>query len=195
MRRLLASACLLACLGAGCVVQRADVDRTTGVKPPWTQGKDGIALVTQADDVGGQPISTTDASGKWTFSTALASTLTDGRGTYPGSMAGESISVQLGVGGTVEQDRQLMEDIKDLGQFKTGDLTGWSLTSSYDTKAQRWIVRAAKKDVTTAGAYHVIECDSATHSTKIFWDDCHTFILHADVELTKAQPWTAAESP
>ena len=162
---------------------------------PWSQGKDGIALVQQADDVKGQPVTYADASGRWTFSTLLPPTMTDNRGMYPGGMAGETITVQLGVGGTVESDRQLMENIGNLGQFKTGELAGWSLTAAYDVKGQRWIIRAAKKDATMDGAYHAIECISVTHSLKVFWDGCRTFIMHADVEQTKPEPWTATESP
>lgn len=182
--RILSAAILLACLGAGCSRTSADRDKHVAV-PTRT----GIAQVAEALDVEGHPMELADPTNRWTLSTLLPPTFTDGHGTYAGATDGESIAVQLGVGGTLDEDLSLMRKQAGLASFEDGTIGAWSVIIAHDAKGGRWVVRARMKDATEPDrAYHVIECLSAPHSNRGFWDGCRTFILHATVGRTKPAP-------
>ncbi|MFH1078491.1 MAG: hypothetical protein V1745_04415 [Patescibacteria group bacterium] len=189
MTRFIAFVLMLAALGAGCSGRADDVDRL-GDTTAKTPTKTGFALLSGANDVGGQPITHADTSYRWMLSTLLPPTFLDGRGSYSGAKLGESIEVQLGVSGTPEQDLATFRGLSGITDVETGSLGGWTVTAGRDTAQDRQVFRATRADATVPEAYHVIECLAVTHSERNFWESCRTFIDHATVTPTSPAPVT-----
>lgn len=164
-----------ALFGAGC----------TQTKTPSTTG---LKLLTTADSLDGTSVTYTDPSNGIKFNSILPPTFSDNNGKYLGQKSGESIEIQIGVGGTLEKDRQLYGEVQGLINFEDSILGDWKITTAYDTAKQRWVARALLPDpVYSDRAYHVIECLSAANSDKNFWDSCRTMVENARIITTQTE--------
>lgn len=166
-------------VGAGCANKTASENKPISKETNWTQwkkGKKGLALVNTANIQAGSSIAFTDAEVGRSFTSVLPPTFTDQNGKYPGPKEGESVEVQLGVGGTVKRDREMFGELERLTDFEDGNIGSWIATAAFDSLKNRWVVRATYPDPTADEAYSVIECLSATDSDKSFWDGCRTMI-------------------
>ncbi|MBI4138905.1 hypothetical protein HY479_02025 [Candidatus Uhrbacteria bacterium] len=169
--------------GAGCAnTQPSNQSRETWKN--WTNDKTGLKLVNLATIQRGSSVVFTDGDTGRKFKSVMTPTFTDNNGKYLGQKPGESIEVQLGVGGTIKEDHDLFGKIERLSQFDDGNIGDWSATAAYDAWSKRWVVRAAYPDPGDTSAYSVIECLSVTDSEKDFWDACRTMIERAELSLS-----------
>lgn len=177
-KRLYAFLLGITALGAGCIGASAPVRKEIG---------SGAALVMQATAENGAPVSLIDGNTGRLFSTSIGATFKDERDAYTTPVAGERIAVQLGVGGTVEKDRQLLEEQRGLTQLEDAVIGAWKITAAFDEEEKRWTVRAVSPDpFMPETMYHVIECLGAPESKKIFWNGCRTVIERATVSKIPA---------
>ncbi len=177
--------------GAGCENKTSPENKPVSQETNWTrwkEGKKGLSLVNTANVQTGSSITFTDAEVGRSFTSVLPPTFTDQNGKYPGPKDGESVEVQLGVGGTVKRDREMFGELERLTDFEDGNIESWIATAAFDTLQNRWVIRATYPDPTADEAYSVIECLSATDSDKSFWDGCRTMIEKAKLSFPEKSP-------
>ncbi|MEK7655430.1 MAG: hypothetical protein AAB386_02015 [Patescibacteria group bacterium] len=177
---------IISATGTGCAKTTLTEEKQLSKETNWThwkEGKKGLALLNTANIQTGSSITFTDAEVSRSFTSVLPPTFTDQNGKYPGPKDGESVEVQLGVGGTVKRDREMFGELERLTDFEDGNIESWIATAAFDTLQNRWVVRATYPDPTSDEAYTVIECLSATDSDKSFWDGCRTMIEKAKLSF------------
>ncbi|MBU0540238.1 hypothetical protein KKF59_01025 [Patescibacteria group bacterium] len=153
----------------------------------WIKNTTGLKLITSASPLYGPSVTFTDPSTGIKFESVLPPSFSDNNGKYFGPKQDESIETQIGVGGTIENDREIFGNLQALENFEDGTLNGWKITTAYDTQKQRWVARALLQDpIYGDRAYHVIECLSVTDSDKNFWDSCRTILEKARIITQKA---------
>ncbi len=181
---------ILSATGAGCAKTTVE-EKLVSKEINWTKwkvGKKGLSLVNTANIQEGSAVSFTDSEVGRSFTSVLPPTFTDQNGKYPGPKEGESVEVQLGVGGTVKKDRELFGELERLTDFEDGNIGDWVATAAFDSLQNRWVVRATYPDPTADEAYSVIECLSTTDSDKSFWDGCRTMIEKAKLSFPEKSP-------
>lgn len=175
---------MFAFLGSGCARQPMPAPNKKNYPnfTEWIKNTTGLKLITSASQLYGPSVTFIDPSTGIKFESVLPPTFSDNNGKYFGPKQGESIEIQIGVGGTIENDRELFGNLPTLENFEDGSFNGWTITTAYDTQKQRWVARALLPDpVYGDRAYHVIECLSVTDSDKNFWDSCRTILEKARI--------------
>ena len=162
-------------IGAGCSERNIENRRTA-----WKDVR-GMDLILKASVQSGSPVIVNRPAINRRFRSQIGPTFTDYNGSYRMS-DGSSIEIQLGVSGTPDSDREQLKQIEYLSDFEEGELEGWNITTAYDEKDGRWILRAAQRDPGLgAEGYHVIECLATSTSNFVFWDGCRTTLEGAQI--------------
>lgn len=145
----------------------------------------GLALLTQARNIGGASTVVIEPITRRRFSLTLPPTFTDGLGKYTTPVQGESASVDLALRGTpLEDERTFTADMR-IERAESGVFSGWRVTVAFDKTAQRWVARATREDPSfKEPAYTAIECLSAPDSQQSFWNSCRTLIEGASTHGT-----------
>lgn len=179
---------VLILFGAGCTqITRQPSDIPADRRPAWLIPREGVAIVTQATLDPGPRVSVTDGTTGRILTTELPPTFSDGQGTYTTNKPGETVRLQLAVGGTVAEDGTLFRNQPGLEHFEDGEVGEWKVTAAYQPSGRRWIVRAAQPDATQPEEmYHVIECLGTEDTNNLFWDGCRTIIEKATIDQSRA---------